>query len=84
MADDSGKKKDVLDLDLDDLEREVESQEYGDIVGQIRLMRQFGFKCDWERIGARTVAIYRAALLAEVGQDAVDAYMRGISGKTLN
>ena len=84
MADDSNKKKDVLELDLDELEEACEDIEYQDIVMQIRLMKSYGFRISWQRIGARMVAIYKKALMDEIGQAAVDDFLLGISGKTTN
>lgn len=84
MSDDSNKKKDVLDLDLDEMERVLEDQELDDLVMQIKLMKAYGFRISWSRIGSRLVAIYKKALTQEHGPAAFEDFMRGLLGKETN
>jgi len=84
MSDDSKKKDDILDLDLDEMEKVLEDQELQDLIMQIKLMKSYGFRMSWSRIGTRLVAIYKKALTQEHGPEAFADFMHGVLGKETN
>ena len=85
MHDDGRNPKDMTDAEIRTfLTGVLEEIEQQGIAAEIRLTKEYNIDINWSNIAKRLIKQYTTALRAEVGEEAVAAFMRGIISAVSN